>query len=35
MHKVGRLNRTGQVAPMCTLVPPGEYDWTCASFGPS
>jgi len=18
----------------CTLAPPGEYDWTCASFGP-
>jgi len=25
MHK---LNRIWQVAPMCTLVPSGEYDWT-------
>jgi len=33
----GRFNRIRQVAPICppmwTLAPPGEYDWTCASFG--
>jgi len=32
------FSRIHQVAPMCphregTLAPPGEYNWTCASFG--